>query len=643
MVARTFHAALGLIFVIAFASLASQIDLLFATGGLAPIAETTTLLREAEFDTSLAPSLFWWSAADSTLYTAAIAGMLCGLLALLGRLVRPCLAAATILYLGFTTLGAPFLGFQWDALLLECGLLAVLLPRGRPAPVVHLLLAFLLFKLYFESGLAKWYSPLGDWHDGSAMTFYYETAPIPTRLGWYAHWMPASWHAFEGWVVLAGELLVPLLIFAGRRARLVAFFALTGFQIVNVLTANYGFFIHLALALHLFLLRDEDLERPRRWLARLPSWLRPAPVPEASPPGRVRTTLTAAFAAFYLVISLVDARGNFSDSDSARAWQAKLAPLYAPFNMINTYHLFAAITRERIEPEFAGTTDGETWTDYTFHYKPGPLDRPPPFVAPHQPRLDFQLWFSASPPRGKTTSTTGRSGRSGAAKFGSCCTPRVEPGRWLTLAHRQFPSRAAGEPAVLVERRRALAADIVESRACVGDARRRWRLAARRLDDVGMGHHARGRVDPRCRDAREALAGARGSKPVSPSVPTSRARDHRGLPVVEVQRQRRVGGRASRAASSPARGDVAGARSIKTSRDEAIDGGDGRRGRRRRLPAHRRARGGSAFRRALPSLPRAEQEQIPLPRSPAGEESGVTAYRPRPYATHSWPYQPEHA
>lgn len=35
----------------------------------------------------------------------------------------------------------------------------------------------------------------------------------------------------------------------------------------------------------------------------------------------------------------------------------------------------------------------------------------------------------------------------------------------LTLAHRQFPSRAAGEPAVLVERRRALAADIVESRA----------------------------------------------------------------------------------------------------------------------------------------------------------------------------------
>ena len=26
-------------------------------------------------------------------------------------------------------------------------------------------------------------------------------------------------------------------------------------------------------------------------------------------------------------------------------------------------------------------------------YKPGPLDRAPPFVAPHQPRVDFLLWF----------------------------------------------------------------------------------------------------------------------------------------------------------------------------------------------------------------------------------------------------------
>ena len=58
------------------------------------------------------------------------------------------------------------------------------------------------------------------------------------------------------------------------------------------------------------------------------------------------------------------------------------------------YFLYStgSITRERIEPTFE-TSDGTSWTPLAFHYKPGPVDRPPPFVAPHQPRVDFLLWF----------------------------------------------------------------------------------------------------------------------------------------------------------------------------------------------------------------------------------------------------------
>src|SRR5207244_2713248 len=82
-----------------------------------------------------------------------------------------------------------FLSFQWDNLLLECGALASLLPGDRsdpPARVVHVLFRLLLWKLYFESGIAKWQSHLGDWIDGSAMLHYYETAPLPTLLGWFS-------------------------------------------------------------------------------------------------------------------------------------------------------------------------------------------------------------------------------------------------------------------------------------------------------------------------------------------------------------------------------------------------------------------------------------------------------------------------
>ena len=42
-----------------------------------------------------------------------------------------------------------------------------------------------------------------------------------------------------------------------------------------------------------------------------------------------------------------------------------------------------------------GSEDGKIWKPYEFKWKPGPLDRMPRFVAPHQPRLDWQMWFAA--------------------------------------------------------------------------------------------------------------------------------------------------------------------------------------------------------------------------------------------------------
>ena len=39
------------------------------------------------------------------------------------------------------------------------------------------------------------------------------------------------------------------------------------------------------------------------------------------------------------------------------------------------------------------------WAEVAFRYKPGDVERPPPsLVAPHQPRLDWQMWFAALSP-----------------------------------------------------------------------------------------------------------------------------------------------------------------------------------------------------------------------------------------------------
>jgi hypothetical protein len=66
-----------------------------------------------------------------------------------------------------------------------------------------------------------------------------------------------------------------------------------------------------------------------------------------------------------------------------------------PFCIVNRYGLFAVMTNPRLEIVVEGSDDGEQWKEYEFKYKPGDVNRPPPWVEPHQPRLDWQMWFAA--------------------------------------------------------------------------------------------------------------------------------------------------------------------------------------------------------------------------------------------------------
>ncbi|MSP59747.1 MAG: lipase maturation factor family protein [Myxococcales bacterium] len=397
LVARLYHRLLGLMFLVAFLSLGAQVRELIGQRGLLPLA---AFLDRARGDLSLAgfPTLFWISAGDHLLTLGLWVGALLALAALCGLRPRLSLALSTVLYLSYATACRTFTSFQWDNLLLECGALALLLPRDRRARWIHFLVRVLLFKLYFESGIAKWQSHLHDWHDGSAMTFYYETAPLPTWLGWYAHALPAWWHRVESWATLGFELLVPFAIFGPRLARRAAFVLFTAFQGVNAATANYGFFCYLAAVLHVFLLDDDDLQRAQAWVrAKL---RRPSPTKQA-PPARSRFRAgvgrcTALIVTpLYLAISLAEGLVHFARGDGWDGFAEAIAPLrerIEPWRLCNTYHLFGHITRERIEPEIQ-TFDGARWTARDLRHKAGDPLRAPGFAAPHQPRLDFQLWF----------------------------------------------------------------------------------------------------------------------------------------------------------------------------------------------------------------------------------------------------------
>ncbi|XP_020620647.1 lipase maturation factor 2-like isoform X6 [Orbicella faveolata] len=70
----------------------------------------------------------------------------------------------------------------------------------------------------------------------------------------------------------------------------------------------------------------------------------------------------------------------------------------AYLELTNAYGLFRSMTGVGGRPELiilgSNSLDGP-WKEYNFLYKPGNIYQPPPFVAPHQPRLDWQMWFAA--------------------------------------------------------------------------------------------------------------------------------------------------------------------------------------------------------------------------------------------------------
>ena len=79
-------------------------------------------------------------------------------------------------------------------------------------------------------------------------------------------------------------------------------------------------------------------------------------------------------------------------------WPRPLAIVYTrleAFRITNGYGLFRVMTKDRREIVLEGSADGIEWRPYEFKWKPGDTMRAPGWCAPHQPRLDWQMWFAA--------------------------------------------------------------------------------------------------------------------------------------------------------------------------------------------------------------------------------------------------------
>jgi predicted DCC family thiol-disulfide oxidoreductase YuxK len=394
LVRNLFLRLLGLTFLVAFLSLLSQVDVLYGSHGLLPMSPYLEALRPGATFLRV-PTLLWLSCSDTALRLLPAAGALLSLGLIFNVAPRYSLIGAWLLYVSFGCVGQTFMSFQWDNLLLETAFFSFFITPGglrpKPAPPPHpiaiFLMQWLVFRLHVESGLAKLLSGDPTWRDLTAMVSYYETAPIPTWLGWYAHQMPIWAHKACALFTFFVELVVPFFIWGPRRLRGAAFLLMIAMQVSVILTANYGFFNYLSAALCLFVLDDGHL----CWVARRLGWTI-APQPRHGFP-RWQTASYAAVAVVLIPVSVTLFAPFYRPLAALNQDVAPLTTVIGPFRSLNIYHLFASMTLVRREVVIEGSNDGITWLPYEFRYKPGDVDRPPPFVAPHQPRVDFQLWF----------------------------------------------------------------------------------------------------------------------------------------------------------------------------------------------------------------------------------------------------------
>jgi predicted DCC family thiol-disulfide oxidoreductase YuxK len=376
------------VYLVAFVSFAVQASALIGTDGVLPLEYYLGAVKEQlGTDAYLQlPTLFWFSHVDGFISFVCIAGIVLSLCLMLGVLKRSSLVLLYVCYLSLVNGGQVFMSFQWDLLLLECGFLAIFLPWG--SSIIVWLYRWLVFRFMFLGGVVKIVSGDLSWDSLTALNYHFETQPLATPLSWYAHHLPEAVLMAATGMTLIIELIVPFFIFAPRRFRHIAACCFILFQSIILLTGNYNFFNLLTIFMCLFLFDDAALKRM-------------LPIRMSSFIANSTPTTTGLFASGCAMLMLLTSiymgsaqivwvMNGDRDFENITAYR-----FLAPFGIVNAYGPFAVMSMTRNEVVIEGSADKSTWQEYQFKYKPGDLEQCPVWVVPHQPRIDWQMWFAA--------------------------------------------------------------------------------------------------------------------------------------------------------------------------------------------------------------------------------------------------------
>ena len=392
---------LGFVYAIAFLVAAQQLVPLIGGHGLTParyfLGEIHSQLGSRTAGMLQVPTLFWFGISDNGLSIFAWVGFGLSLVVLAGYANAIILTVLWAMYMSIVHIGQIWYGYGWETQLLETGFLSIFLcplldarpfPKRAPPLLVIWLFRWLGFRIMIGAGLIKL---RGDpcWRDLTCLYYHYETQPIPSPISRYLHFAPHWFHNVEtAWNHFI-ELVVPWFSFTPRTARHIAGVLLITFQIFLIISGNLSFLNYVTIIPFLACFDDTFFRRilPKSLVRRAEEAAQQAKPCRVQNGVAIALSILVAYLSVAPVLNLVSNRQVMNSS-------------FDPLDLVNTYGAFGSVGKERYEIIFEGTDDalisGDTkWKEYEFTAKPGDPNRRPPFIAPYQPRIDWQIWFAA--------------------------------------------------------------------------------------------------------------------------------------------------------------------------------------------------------------------------------------------------------
>ncbi|RAP33617.1 hypothetical protein DID75_01660 [Candidatus Marinamargulisbacteria bacterium SCGC AG-410-N11] len=358
------------LFLLNFIYLLPQLDGLFYSNGLTPITST--------YNQSL--SIFNFITSNSGIFLITALGIISSSLWLIGILPLVTGIVSWLTWASFVNISPTFMQFQWDTLLIEAGLIALLtIPltthQFKPLKTTKMLILIyrlLLFRIFLTPGI----NMISDPNTMLNLSQKLISQPFPSNISWLAYHLPNSAQIIIGLLYIAIHILGPIGLFLNRKYRHLTAICLFLFSALMIVCGNLGIFYILTAMLCLTQLDDKWFFTQKGIERYIPNnFMNNISLP------RIQRLFSNSVVTLLIIATLPLMLNNTSNSKTILPIQF----LYNQ-NIINKYQIIPAQFDNFTHMNIYSSTDSYIWNQINT------ASLIPTLTSPFKSRLEFKLW-----------------------------------------------------------------------------------------------------------------------------------------------------------------------------------------------------------------------------------------------------------